>query len=103
MARIFFIPVKYPRITDDTQTKNSDGASARITYCEPSIFITYCAKISAPKNNTKVVASPITENSSIAVLKILCAPAWSLSATLSDTIFEIALGIPTDDIASSTV
>ena len=32
VAFIFFIPVKYPLITEDTQTKNSDGASARITY-----------------------------------------------------------------------
>ena len=74
VARISESPWKYPRITDDTQTKNKDGARARITYCEPFIFIICTAIKSEPAYNMMVHISPIIENSFNAVANTLCAP-----------------------------
>ena len=43
----------------------------------------------------------ITANVANAILKILCAPLLSPTATLSDTSFDIALGTPIEDIVSN--
>ena len=56
---------------------------------------------SAPRNNPKDITTPIVVKVFKAVLNILCAPLWSPIATLSDTSFEITVGIPTDDKVNS--
>ena len=57
---------------------------------------------SAPKNSPSDITTPIAVNVFNAVVNILCAPLWSPIATLSDTSFEITVGIPTDDKVSSS-
>lgn len=70
-------------------------------YFTPSTLITYFAIASAPKNRTNDITIPIAVNVFSAILNILCAPLWSPIATLSDTSFDITVGIPTDDKVSN--
>ena len=57
--------------------------------------------VCAPNSISSIVAMPITVNTISAHLNTFFAPLKSLSATLSDTIFEIAVGSPAEDMTSN--
>ena len=94
-------PAKYPLNTAPAGTNIIAGAKTINVYFTPSTFIMFLAITSAPKNNPNDKTIPIHVNVFNAALKILCAPLWSPMATLSDTSFEITVGIPTDDKVSN--
>ena len=94
-------PAKYPLKTAPAATNIIAGASTINVYFTPSTLITYFAIASAPKNRTNDITIPIAVNVLSAILNILCAPLWSPIATLSDTSFDITVGIPTDDKVSN--
>ena len=97
----FCLPVKYPLITQDIATKNIDGESAtRVSSASGICRITFDI-YSAPQNNIALLKNPIKPKVTKAILKILCAPLVSPTATLSETSFDKAPGIPTEDIVKN--
>ena len=84
-------------------TKKMEGLRARRVSWTPSIFTTVRAMKSAPQYSSSDAARPMPANSASAVRKMRSAPSRSSRASRSDTILEMALGMPTDEMASSMV
>ena len=95
------LPLKYPFNTDDTDTKNIDGARHINEYLASGICKAFSDIGFAYVNNSIVPVIPIIANVTNAILKILCAPLLSPTASLSDTKYEIALGTPVDENVSN--
>ena len=98
---IFSLPLKYPFITAITETKNIDGERATSAISASGICKNVLEIVFAPKKSIIEHPKPIIENVISAILKTLCAPLWSPTATLSDISFDNAFGTPIAEIVRS--
>jgi len=103
VARMFCMPEKYPRMTLDNDTNKMDGANAFSVYFAPGIFMITSATNPAPMYKSMLREMPMVKNRPRATLKIRFALFTSPMEIFSLTNFEMALGIPTEEIAKSKV
>ena len=97
----FSLPLKYPLITHEIDTKNIDGESATSVNSASGICKTFCAINFAPKNRIVLDKNPSVPKLINAILKIWCAPLWSPIATFSEINFETAFGTPIEEIVKN--
>ena len=95
------LPLKYPLITDVIDTKNIDGDNVIREYSASGISKNLCAIGFALINSKAVPNNPKNAKVKNAILKILCAPLLSPTATLSDTNFAMAFGTPVEENVKS--
>ena len=88
--------MKYPLITEDIATKKIAGDNVFIVNSASGTHNIIFAIYFAPKNKNEVPINPITAKVTNAILKTLCAPLLSPTASLSATSFAIAFGTPMD-------
>ena len=81
-------------------TKKSEGASAISESVAPGTSASRAIRGEPAKSST-VVTTPIAKSSRNAVLNTAVAPFLSPTATFSETILEMAVGKPADEMTSS--
>lgn len=95
---MFCFPLKYPLITAEIETKKIEGDRIFKTSAPASICRILIAIKSEKTYSPRLHINPIQEKIAIETLKALLAPFISPTDKFSATIFEIAFGIPIDDI-----